>query len=103
MAEEGPSTFKVEIKRRKPGKPINTLDRAKAGHSAAALVEKAVATGIKQEAAVAEAVERTRLSRSEIFIWLRKRRRDREAWAKQDAEDQAARLAAGLPPLKQSG
>lgn len=89
MAEDGDSSFKIEIKRRKAGKPINKLARAREGHKAAGMVERAVREGVKQEAAIAEAVEKTGLSRSEIFTWLRKRRRDEQslqAWEKKTGE-----------------
>jgi uncharacterized protein (DUF58 family) len=103
LAEEGSSEFKVQIKRRKPGKPINKLDRANAGHKAAAMVEKAAEAGMKTEAAIADAGDRTGLSRSEIFTWLRKRREDRERFAAIRATANAQRADAGLPPLDESG
>lgn len=103
LAEEGTSEFKVTIGRRKPGKPINRTDRANAGHKAAAMVEKAVEAGTKQEAAIADAVQRTGLSRSEIFKWLANRRRTRDWHRERQAKIEEDRKRDGLPPLAQSG
>ena len=103
MAIDGQSEFKVEIKRRKAGKPINRLDRANAGHKAARMVEAAVQVGTPTEAAIADAVTGTGLSRSEIFSWLKHRRNIQNANTLREAEAEAARQEAGLPPLKTSG
>lgn len=74
MAPRGSSELKIELRRRRAGKPINRFERARKGHQAAAIVERAVAAGAKQEAALADATAATGLSRSEIFTWLKARR-----------------------------
>jgi hypothetical protein len=73
----GQSKIKLTVGRRTRGKPINEFERARRGHKAASAVEKIVATGVKQEAAVAELSAEFRLSRSEIFSWLASGRRMR--------------------------
>lgn len=79
LREDGDSEFKIEFKRRKAGKPIKKMQRARAGHRAAVIVEKAVAEGTPTESAIADAVAQTGVSRSEIFTWLAssKKYRDR--------------------------
>jgi len=66
----GNSDFQLKLVGRKPGKPINRHDRALRGHRAAAIVEKLVQEGVKQEAGIAAATEQTGLSRAEIFTGL---------------------------------
>jgi hypothetical protein len=70
----GDSEFKIEIKRRRAGKPVNLVDRSNAGFRAAGIVERLVATGTKQEAAIAAASSETGLSRSVLFEYLGRRR-----------------------------
>lgn len=67
---DGSSMFKVTIAKRGPGKPIKKHQRAIIGHRAAAIVEKYVKQGWKQEAAVEQAKAETGLSRAEILAWL---------------------------------
>jgi hypothetical protein len=81
---DGNTKFKLDFKRVKRGKPINTHDRALTGHRASALVEAYLKNGIKQEAAIAAAIEATDLSRAEIFSWLKHRRNWQDAdWREQ--------------------
>lgn len=75
LDNEGTSVFKAAIGKRKRGKPINKHQRALIGHKAAAIVDKLVEQGWKQEAALMEATEKTGLSRAEIMIWLSNDRR----------------------------
>lgn len=70
----GTSEYKIEIKHRWKGKPINRRDRALRGHRAAGMVERLVQDGMKKEAAIAFAKDETGLSRAEIFSWLKQRR-----------------------------
>lgn len=71
LDEEGTSEFKAKIERRRRGKPINKHERALKGNKAAALVQRLVDEGWKQEAAIQEAVTQLALSRAEIMTWLR--------------------------------
>lgn len=67
----GKSEFVIEFKRRKAGKPINAHQRAVVGRGAAARVDRLVGEGWKQEAAIAQVRDDTKLSRAEIFKWLK--------------------------------
>jgi hypothetical protein len=71
---DGNTALKIDLKRVRRGKPIDTFERARIGHKAARIVEAAVSGGIKKEAAIAQATAETGLSRAEIFSWLRHRR-----------------------------
>jgi hypothetical protein len=66
----GTSLFKAEIGKRGKGRPHNRLAIARRGHHAAAIVDKLVAEGVKQEAAVQQSSDETGLSRAEIMAWL---------------------------------
>ncbi len=60
------------------GAPVNRHAIARKGHAAARLVERLKRLGWKQEAAIRQATETTGLGRSEIFVWLKKRKADRQ-------------------------
>ncbi|WP_126172861.1 hypothetical protein [Altericroceibacterium xinjiangense] len=72
---EGETVYKLEFKRARRGKPINTHERALHGRKVAGWVESEISAGKQQEQAVLEAVELFDLSRAEIFSWLASRRR----------------------------
>lgn len=75
LDENGTSTFKATITRRKRGKPINKHERALVGHRAAGIVRRLVEEEQwKQEAALQQATDDTGLSRAEIMTWLRAER-----------------------------
>lgn len=71
----GTSDFKMSFVRRKAGKPVNKFERARRGHKAARRVTQLCDEGWKQEAAISQVGDETGLSRSEIFAWLRHRRK----------------------------
>lgn len=73
---DGTSQFKAEIKHRKRGKPNNRHERALRGRQAAAIVQRLVDEGWKQEAAIAQAGSEIELSRAEIMTWLAIRREE---------------------------
>jgi hypothetical protein len=83
--------MKLSVGRAKAGKPVAKEVRAKVGHRAANMVERLLAEGWKQEAALAEAERETRLSRSEIMTWLKNRRDWRDYAAARPIRAAAAR------------
>ncbi|MCC6829154.1 MAG: hypothetical protein IT550_13100 [Novosphingobium sp.] len=75
--------FVADLKRR-PGKPVDRWARARLGRKFAAIVERLVADGVKQESVLEQLSNpddhslvsgSDRLSRSEIMKWLKSRRR----------------------------
>lgn len=70
LNRDGTSMFKATISHRGRGQPIKRHQRALIGRQSAAMVEKLVAEGWKQEAAVKQAEAETGLSRAEIMAWL---------------------------------
>lgn len=74
LDEDGTSEFKVIIQRRKAGKPMNKFARARKGRRAGEIARKLIAEGVKTESAVQSAVDKTGLSRAEVFAWLKSNR-----------------------------
>ncbi len=70
LDRDGTSLFKAEISKRGKGRPHNRTSIANRGHKAAAIVDKLVGEGVKQEAAVQQCADETGLSRAEIMAWL---------------------------------
>ena len=97
LDENGSSEFKATISRRKRGKPINKHERAMVGHRAAGIVRRLVEEGLKQEAALEEAKEKTGLSRAETMTWLRAERAFLSGARPQTIPDAATKL---LAPFK---
>ena len=75
----GTSEYRIDIRRRKRGKPINRHERAMRGHRAAGIVRSLEKDGWKIEAAIQRAIEETGLSRAEVFAWHSRDKRRLEA------------------------
>jgi len=76
LAEFGPDDAPaIHIRRRGGGRPADGVERVRKGFAAAKAVERLVATGVKQEAAISEVCEETGFSRSTLMDWLSRRRK----------------------------
>jgi len=80
---DGGTTRLMLSLRKRPGRPRQSVAAYRAGMRAVEAVERLVADGCKQEAAVAEVGAHLGLSRTEIFRWLKNRReQDRRSQSK---------------------
>lgn len=75
LREDGSTDMRLHLKRRRRGQPIDKRERAQKFGRAAAIVERALQAGDKQESGIAAAMAETGLSRSEIFNDLRRQRK----------------------------
>ena len=79
LATDGDTRRTLKLQKRR-GRERQSLAHYLRGSRAAAAVERLVAEGWKQEAAIESVRKQEGLSRTEMFKWLKRRRDDDQAW-----------------------